>query len=303
VLEREHLDASRVAEIIRAQFPDVAPAVVRYLGEGYDSTAFDVDDKWVFRFPKRRDVEDQLLLESRLLPILAEQSPIPLPSFTFLGRPSASFPRHFGGYPKLLGEPAIGLELQLTPLPAWASLLARFLSWLHAVPTDKATDLGAPTFDLASLLDEVRSEALSDFARVREVSPNAPVHAWHAFIDDGPPTSSPSSLMPVLVHGDLAAEHVLYDARGQTITGVIDWSEVGVGDPAIDFAGLFHWGGASFVHAVLANYHAAIDEAALARARYLAACRGVGDVVFGLETGRTEYLKSGIRALHMCVEF
>ena len=85
-----------------------------------------------------------------------------------------------------------------------------------------------------------------------------------------------------------------------TITGVIDWSEISLADPSLDFAGLFHWGGVSFAHAVLAKYRREVDEAALIRARYLAACRAVGDIVFGQVAGRREYIDSGVRALHLC---
>src|SRR5690242_9804379 len=101
MLERNQLSTAQVAEIIRRQFPDVSIASVSYLGEGCDSSTFDVNSQWVFRFPKRGDVEQQLLLEFRVLPLLASHSPIPLPAFCFHGHPSAVFPRHFGGYPRM----------------------------------------------------------------------------------------------------------------------------------------------------------------------------------------------------------
>jgi hypothetical protein len=74
-------------------------------------------------------------------------------------------------------------------------------------------------------------------------------------------------------------------------------SSLPFGDPALDLAGVIHWGGKRFLDAVLSTYHGSAHEATLHRARYLAACRGVGDVVFGLETGRREYIEAGVRAL------
>jgi aminoglycoside phosphotransferase (APT) family kinase protein len=47
----------------------------------------------------------------------------------------------------------------------------------------------------------------------------------------------------VLVHNDLAAEHVLGDPESGMPTGVIDWSDMALGAPVVDFAGLFHWSG------------------------------------------------------------
>jgi hypothetical protein len=40
----------------------------------------------------------------------------------------------------------------------------------------------------------------------------------------------------------------------------------------------------------------------MGRARFFAAARGVGDVVFSLRKQRPEYLNSGIRALRWCLE-
>lgn len=54
----------------------MSPAEVTYLGEGCDSWTFEVNRQWVLRFPKCAEVERQLALESRVLPVLAEQSPL-----------------------------------------------------------------------------------------------------------------------------------------------------------------------------------------------------------------------------------
>jgi aminoglycoside 2''-phosphotransferase len=301
ILERHELNATRVAEIIRAQFPDVRPTIVSHLGEGYDSTAFEVDAEWVFRFPKRSDIERQLLMEMRVLPVLAKASPLPVPAYCFHGAPSDAFPRHFGGYAKLSGLPAIGLDPVTVPFGACAPVLARFLSWLHGYPADEAARLGVVRQDVASLIDEVRADALGDFGNVNQAASDKPLEEWHAYLADGPGTRTASSSTPVLVHGDLAAEHILYDPVTRAITGIIDWSDIALSDRSLDLAALFHWGGRPFVDAVLAAYDGSVDEATLRRARFLAACRGVGDVTFGLETGRREYIEAGVRALTLCI--
>jgi aminoglycoside phosphotransferase (APT) family kinase protein len=299
--EHNQLDSKQVAQIIRAQFPGVSPDNVSYLGQGCDSLAFDVDNQWVFRFPKRADVEQQLLLEIRVLPVLAKQSPVPLPEYCFRGQPSAAFPRHFGGYAKLPGVRAIGVDPATIPLDRWARPLAQFLSWLHTFPVREAARLGVGHQEVASLIEEVRADALDDFELLNQVAPDAPLEEWCLYLTEGLQTPARSLSMPVLVHRDLAAEHVLCDPTKQTLTGIIDWSDIAVSDRSIDFAGLFHWGGRAFFDSVLARYDGPVDEATLCRARYLAVCRGVADVAFGLETGRREYIEAGIRALTLCI--
>jgi hypothetical protein len=75
------LNATLVAGIVEAQFPQLAPVRVTYLGEGGDNAAFDVNGAWVFRFPKRGDVERQLHVEMRLLAPLSDRPPLPIPAY------------------------------------------------------------------------------------------------------------------------------------------------------------------------------------------------------------------------------
>ena len=298
--EGTHLDAAQVASIIRSQFSEILPTTVVFLGEGCDSAAFEVNQHWVFRFPKRADVDQQLAVESRVLPVLAEQSPVRLPVFSFHGQPSDAFPYRFVGYRKLPGVPAIQVDERTMPVESWAPTLGRFLSWLHRFPVSEAEGLGVPRQDVAALIEEAGTDALDAFDLLNDVMEAAPLQEWRAFFAGGCPRS-PATSAPVLVHRDLASEHVLCDPARHQVTGIIDWSEIAISDRSADLAAFFHWGGQSCVDAVLSAYDGPIDEGVLVRAHFLAACRGVADVAFGLETGRQEYIVAGTRALALCL--
>ena len=291
-------DAAAVARIIEAQFPQCAPVRVTFLGEGYDNTAFDVNGAWVFRFPKRGDVEQQLLVEMRILPVLADRAPLPIPAFSLRGEPSPEFPRHFGGYRRLAGVPGIAIEPERVPFSVLAPVLGRFLSWLHAFPAGEAARHGVERQPIEPLVEEIRAEALENFECLNAVAPDAPLETWLTYLKSGV-AAARSPLTPALVHNDLAAEHVLVGETARTVTGIIDWSDMAVSDPAMDIAGMFHWGGQAFGDAVLSAYEGAIDDRLASRARFMAACRGVGDVKFGLETDRPEYIAAGLRALRL----
>ena len=295
----DRLDPPLVAAIIEAQFPQCAPARVTYLGDGYDNTAFDVNGTWVFRFPKRVDVEQQLLVEMRILPALSDHVPLPIPAFSFHGEPSPGFPRHFGGYPKLAGVPGSQADPERVPFSVLAPILGRFLSRLHAFPVDEAARRGVERQPIDPLVEAIRAEALEDFERLNVVAPDAPLDAWLTYLKSGVPKAGSHSTA-ALVHNDLAAEHILVGEAARSVTGIIDWSDIAVSDPALDFAGMFHWGGQAFGEAVLSAYEGSIDDRLVSRARFIAACRGVGDVTFGLETDRREYIAGGLRALRLC---
>jgi aminoglycoside phosphotransferase (APT) family kinase protein len=286
------------ALVIATQCPQLAPADVRLLGEGCDSVAFEVNGEWVFRFPKGEETAAQFAIEARLLPQIAPRLPLPVPVFLFSGEPSTLFPRAFCGYRKLPGDPAIRLPSSDVPFESLAAPIAHFLTALHAVPVEAAIEAGVPRQPLRETVEELRDDALADLCRVREADAAAPVEAWRAFLDAAPDGGRARGA--VLLHNDFAAEHLLFDSASGTITGVIDWSDVAIGDPAFDFGGLFHWGGDAFARAVAAACEPPLDEDALILGRYLGACRGAMDVAFGLEHARTEYVTAGLRALGLC---
>lgn len=292
------MDIALASELIDTQFSELAPSRVVFLGEGCDSTALEVNGTWVFRFPKNGEVERQLEIEARILPMLAARLPVAVPDFRFHGTASPRFGRRFCGYRKLPGQPALHVAPDALAATALIEPLGRLLSALHAFPIAEATGAGVPEERLDALIAGVRDDALGDLPRVSGTDPGAPIDRWRPFIEAG--VAPCGSGRRTLVHNDLAAEHVLLDPDAPAITGVIDWSDIAISDPVVDFAGLFHWGGEPLVRGVLEAYDGHLDEDALQVARYLAACRGAMDVRFGLDHQRAEYVGAGLRALQLC---
>jgi aminoglycoside phosphotransferase (APT) family kinase protein len=127
---------------------------------------------------------------------------------------------------------------------------------------------GIPLLDVSRAERAVFADELLAFAdAVHALEVDAPV-------DDTPPAAwwfpplpappSPAERL-VFIHGDLGAEHVfVHDGR---ITGVIDWSDAALGDPALD-------------HGRLAR-DLGLDLGE--RARFYAVCTALEDVAYGVE--------------------
>ena len=65
----EHdVSASLARELIETQFPKLTPVGVEPLGVGWDNTAYRVNDKFVFRFPRRQIAVELIRTEARVLP-------------------------------------------------------------------------------------------------------------------------------------------------------------------------------------------------------------------------------------------
>src|SRR5262249_33789257 len=141
-------------------------------------------------------------------------------------------------YPRLPGTPGLVLDPEKEPLwnldresPVFVRSLARALAALHGIGPAEAAAAGLKV----SSPEEARRALADDLDRVqREVGVGEEQwRRWRAWLDDD--TSWPP--FTVLVHGDLYAGHVLVDESSRA-TGMLDWTEAEVSDPAIDFT--FH---------------------------------------------------------------
>ncbi|WP_045233413.1 phosphotransferase [Deinococcus pimensis] len=276
---------------IRAQFPQLAALPVAPLGEGLDSAAFAVGDDLVFRFPGDEEAARGLQREARLLAWLAARLPLDVPTPRYVGRPSGVFARPFLGSTRLSGVPALRWDAPLD-VSAVGETLGAFLRVLHGQDQARAHALGLEVED--GDLSEWTEEALSDLALAVERGdvPRGDATFWRGVLDASP---APFVGPPALLHGDLAAEHVMLDVAGR-ITGVIDWADTAVGDPARDLAGLVHWGGAALLDAALGAY-GGVDVRTRARTAYLALCRALADLTFGHERDGEAYVRAGLAAL------
>jgi aminoglycoside phosphotransferase (APT) family kinase protein len=98
----------------------------------------------------------------------------------------------------------------------------------------------------------------------------------------------------VLAHADLGAEHLL-EHDGE-LTGILDWADAAITDPALDFARLFRDFGPAFLdEALLAYRH---DSAEFrSRITFFARCAALEDLAYGRKSGRSEYLRAAERSL------
>ncbi|MCL6598409.1 MAG: phosphotransferase [Alicyclobacillus macrosporangiidus] len=222
--------------VIERQFPELAPADVRWWNEGWDNTLFEVNERYVFRFPRRAVAVDLLQRELGILPHLAERLPAAIPNPRFLGTPGDGFPFPFFGYDKLPGRPPHEARPTEEQRAASAGRWARFLRALHQVPVSDAIRWGIADSDAIGRLDVARRApqlaaraqtlhekgVLTDVAPVLEMAASAA--SWGDAAGTGP---------MAVVHGDLNFRNFLVDETG-ALCGVIDWGDAHIGHPAID---------------------------------------------------------------------
>jgi aminoglycoside phosphotransferase (APT) family kinase protein len=93
---------------------------------------------------------------------------------------------------------------------------------------------------------------------------------------------------PTLVHADVGPEHILL--HDGAVSGVIDWTDARIGDPAVDLAWLLH--GSSAANAVAEAYGATAELFARASDWHL-----LGpwhEVIHGIDTNQPGFIDSGV---------
>lgn len=181
---------------------------------GWDSSARLVDGRWVDRSPRRSDRAGPLRRETVLLPWLGPQLPTRVPR------------------PFVVSEDPLVVRHELIPGTAWdgrgvgvARAVADVVRSLHRVSATDGRRLGLPelTPDWYDEFGDVVLPLVDEELRQRG--------GWLLTRAAEYPLSS-------IVHADLGPAHVLVeDGR---LSGVIDWSDCGIGDPAIDLAWPLH---------------------------------------------------------------
>jgi aminoglycoside phosphotransferase (APT) family kinase protein len=231
--------------------PAPADAGWRPIGQGGDYLTYRRGDE-VLRVARHPTLLHALRREQTLLAWLAPQLPFAVPKILAIdGGDTHLFARTSLLTGRPLTQPTIPNDL--------ADDLAAFLAALHAAPLAAAP----PTVTALRRLDTTPTRA---WARLRARIARYLLHRGHdrlaALLADlpprtlaalerwlaTPPADGPTAL--VYVHGDLVTNFLVEDGR---LSGVLDWGDSTVGDPARDLGSLAALGGAATLERLLAR--------------------------------------------------
>lgn len=231
----------QIGELIRSLFPDLTVGKTSVLGEGWDSIAIEVNDSLVVRIPKRPLVAQQMAKEVRVLEAIRPYLSVQVPQIEWISRGHGGIAVSAMGYRKLVGTPLC--EIPPGSMRNHALLaLGRFLTELHAIPTCVVKQAGVPWFrwtgDDRVNGPESWEEGLRRFTNqiLKDGVPRVSCSVAEAVteaIEAHMKSRNSFQFEPVLIHGDLAPEHILVDTETGEI-GIIDFGDCGIGDAAYD---------------------------------------------------------------------
>jgi aminoglycoside phosphotransferase (APT) family kinase protein len=242
--------------------------------DGWDMSARLVDGRWVERSPRDASFAPQARRETQFLPWLAPQLPLPIP------------------IPMIVSEEPLVLRHAYLPgarcpgtSPAHGRAVGRFLTALHAVDSEAAVAHGLQDAGSAYAAGQQIRDRLEAL-----VLPILPTHlqprgqALLARLGD-------LATDPCPVHGDLGLDHIR--VTGESVTGVIDWGDSCVGDPALDLSATVLNAGPGFAGGVKETYRPTSEL--LKRAGDWHKLSPWHEVLFGLDTRDDRLVESGLR--------
>ena len=247
---------------------------VAKLGEGLDNITYDINGELIVRRSKEADHarwSEAIRREADLLAVVVEVSTLPVPEPIFADIEAGAL-----AYFKLPGLPL--LEHPVAQPALLAAPLGAFLGHLHQTPVEKVEELvERDTYTLLAW----REDAERNYRKIVEYIPAAARRPVEDFLGSMPPAEP---RVAAFCHNDLGAEHVLVDGEANAITGVIDWTDASITDPARDLALVYRDLGPNVFERTLAHYWGRFDDAARGRAIFYARCKLIEDVAHGLST-------------------
>jgi aminoglycoside phosphotransferase (APT) family kinase protein len=246
-----HTDAALVGRLLSAQFPQWAGLPIeRVPSSGTDNALYRLGDDMVVRLPRIDWAIGGVEKDFQWLPKLAPLLPVAIPVPLAKGMPAEGYPWEWGVYSWLGGEnPTVG---RITDPSALTADLVQFVDALHRLDLADGprTRRGAP------LEEQDESARAALVALEGMIDTDAAAAAWEEALETPAWAGS-----PVWIHGDLLPGNLLLE--GGRLTGVIDWSLLGIGDPACDL--MIAWGVLPAVARTVFRAELDVDDATWAR--------------------------------------
>jgi aminoglycoside 2''-phosphotransferase len=262
-------------KIIASEIPSIPIRSAVPIGEGWASTAWHVNGDLVFKFPKQSWVWEDLDRELAVLPYARPQLPLPVPEYVHTARESAGAPHGYVVYHHLPGKAADPGALSPVERTTLAQTLARFLRALHDIDPGPVATMLPRDDEYAAVLQAQRDAEKGVAPNLSAVEHRRLRDTFAEHLRDEHNFDGARAI----VHADLSADHIL--RVGESVSGIIDWGDVSIGDPDYDFHYLHAEFGEDFIRETAAIYGHADPDRLVRKTRYFSIADQIGTIVYG----------------------
>ncbi|MES9690978.1 aminoglycoside phosphotransferase [Bacillus toyonensis] len=248
-------------QYIKQALPNLSIHSYKQNEEGWDNIAVIINDDLLFRFPRKQEYAKRIPLEKKLCTLLSHSlQEIEVPKYHLLYKKDTDTIPLCSYYTLIHGEPLqkeIVTTLEKKELKAIITQLATFLAALHNIPVKQITTLGFPIKKTITYWKELQTK-LNQY--LTNMFTSLQKSALHHLFENFFACIATSTFQNTIIHADFTHHHILFNKQNKNISGIIDFGDAQIGDPAFDFAGLYYDFGREFTTSVYEQYSTIISH-------------------------------------------
>ncbi|WRP05551.1 aminoglycoside phosphotransferase family protein [Rossellomorea aquimaris] len=278
-------------ERIREMYPELTIDHSEVIDLGQNNDVLIVNDTLVFRFPKYVEGIKKLIKETKVLEQIKGKLSLSTPYPQYRSMEPNEVGKVFTGYTRIEGTPLWSdMMKNIHNEERIASQLVQFLRELHSQPVDSLGIEKKSSEDVRNSIVDLYGEFKDKlFPYMNETSKAEIDHNFGSFLSN----KELLSFNTVLTHGDFGASNILWGSKREEVTGIIDFGETEIGDPAYDFAGLLASYGQPFVKRCLSMYPD--GEKIFERMTFYQSTFALQEALHGIEKDDREAFERGLR--------
>ncbi|MDA8233337.1 MAG: phosphotransferase [Clostridia bacterium] len=289
------ITASKLIPYLHKKYPELRNLPYKVLDSSWSYLVVIAGDKYVFRFPRREEVKKRLEKERKILPLLKGILPISIPDFIYTSDPSDDLV--YVGYPMIKGEPLHAEKFRtLSSLEKGhlAQMLGKFLTVMHRFSHLDLLEKKNDTSQIKAEWERLYKLCSKAFPFMETQTRDWCKNLFERFL------LNPENFRfkPQLIHGDLHGAHILYNTEDKKLSGIIDFEDMQVGDPAFDFMHLYITYGKEFVQSVIKYYQGTVDSTFNERIEsFYGKTLNIWGILHSVETNNKEILNIYLKRL------
>ena len=289
-------DVDLAYKIVESHYDHLDTNRIKLFNDGYDHAVLVVDGTQAFRFPKNADYLEKLRVTTAFLQRFAPSSPVVVPNPELKEENNLVYET----YTFIEGAPLteeIAAAWSEEKLVALGDHLGSFFSALHRFPVEEAETIGVSRHDPLEKWQK-RHESIQRLVipAVGSITAEKINQLFEGF------STSLRAHPPILavIHADTKPAHIIVHPEHQELTGIIDFGDMEIGDPAEDFT-FFQKYRPDITPFILASYRAQQDNAFLERLAFYQKMLPIMELDHAFEVGMKE--KAEIYLQNLSIEW
>lgn len=226
-------------EIITGLYPNISTDRIQIFDNGWDYVVFVIDGQKAVRFPRRPDYAKKLPVEVAFLNNFGNQLPVTVPQLVLHTDENGPPYVTYNFIPGVKFKKIVSDTFSKEELRRIANQIGGFLDKLHSLPIEKAKKLGIKQVEsLKTWRDKLEKIRKTVFPHISKAEQDWSISIFENFFKIVPKAPIPLTV----IHADIMPEHIIVNSKAHTLSGIIDFGDVEIGDPAYDFAFLAKYG-------------------------------------------------------------